>query len=115
MKRVIWSRFLRQWFTSPRAAGARKAKKQSARALIRPRLENLEDRTLPAPVFTVNAPGDAGVGAGTSGDIRYCINQADITSNAGATIVFNTAAIGGSIITLTHGELEISNTMTLEG
>src|SRR5579884_2744778 len=115
MKRIIWSRFFRRCFTSPRAAGARTSKKQSARTLVRPRLENLEDRTLPAPAFTVTAPGDAGFGSGNSGDIRYVINQANVTSNAGATITFDTKSIGSNIITLTHGELEIANTMTIQG
>jgi hypothetical protein len=114
MKRIIWSRFFRHFFHSRRATGTRAARKQSTRAMIRPRLENLEDRTLPAPVFTVNASGDAGVGAGNSGDIRYCINQANVSTNTNATIVFNTQAIGGQI-TLTHGELEISNSMTIAG
>ncbi len=115
MKRIIWSRFLRNIFSTRSAVGKRAGIKQSTRSLVRPLLENLEDRTLPAPVFTVNAAGDAGVGSGTTGDIRYCISQANVNTNAGATIVFNTAAIGTNQITLTHGELEISNDMTLTG
>ncbi len=81
-----------------------------------PRLEHLEDRTLfSAQIFTVNTAGDAGVGSGTTGDIRYCIDKADLTANAGSTIQFDTKAIGSNTITLSHGELEISDNMTITG
>jgi hypothetical protein len=54
---------------------------------VQPILEMLEDRTLPSvTTFIVDSPGDAGVGSGTSGDIRYCINQANGLTNGGATI-----------------------------
>jgi len=116
MKRIIWSRFLRRWFLSRRTLGTRVPRKQSSRTLIRPYLENLEDRTLlSAPTFTVDAPGDAGIGSGTAGDIRYVIDQANIPTNAGATITFDLKAIGTNTITLTHGELDIANTMTIDG
>src|SRR5579875_1235537 len=120
MKRIIWSRFFRRWFPSRRAVGTRAARKQSLRASVRPRLEYLEDRTLlsPLPTFTVTAAGDAGNGTTTAtsvtGDIRYVINQANISTNAGAVIQFNLPA-GVNTITLTHGELDISNSMDIEG
>src|SRR5262249_12001066 len=65
--------------------------------------------------FLVNLAGDAGTGSGLSGDIRYCINQANLPANAGSTIAFNLSALGSNIITLTKGQLVISNNMTLAG
>jgi parallel beta-helix repeat protein len=44
-------------------------------------LQTLEDRTAPA-VFTVNDPGELGVGSGLVGDLRYCINEANINGEA---------------------------------
>ncbi len=82
---------------------------------FRPRLEILEDRTLlSANIYVVNLAGDAGSGSGLTGDIRYCITQADQSANAGSTITFDTA-ITGSTIMLSHGELVISDTMTITG
>src|SRR5690349_10407391 len=68
---------------------------------IRPHLEMLEDRTLlSANTYLVNLAGDAGTSTGAlSGDIRYCITQADQSANAGSTITFDTNAIGGNTIT----------------
>jgi large repetitive protein len=76
-------------------------------------LEILEDRAL-LSAFTVVSSGDAGTGSALSGDIRYCITQADQPTNAGSTITFDTA-LTGSTITLTHGPLVISDTMTITG
>ena len=43
-------------------------------------LEPLEDRALLSlTTWTVNSLGDTGTGSGTSGDLRYCITQADQT------------------------------------
>jgi hypothetical protein len=39
-------------------------------------VEGLEDRITPAD-YTVTDIGDAGAGMGNSGDLRYCINQAN--------------------------------------
>jgi hypothetical protein len=73
----------------------------------------LEDRTL-LSTYVVNSPTDTGTGSGLTGDIRYCIAQADQPANAGSTITFDTA-LTGSTITLSHGELVISDTMTITG
>jgi uncharacterized delta-60 repeat protein len=64
--------------------------------------------------YMVNLAGDAGTGSGLSGDIRYCVNQADKAANAGSTLTFDTAKTGKTI-TLTHGQLTISNNMTITG
>src|SRR6516162_7122502 len=63
---------------------------------IRLRVEVLEDRTLPS-VFSVNSLGDTGSGSGTSGDLRYCLTQAQMDSTD-TTIQF---AVSGTI-TLEH-------------
>jgi hypothetical protein len=76
----------------------------------------LEDRTVfSANTYLVNLVGDAGSGSGTSGDIRYCINQADNPANAGSTITFDTSALGSNNITLTKGQLLIADNMTITG
>src|SRR5262249_25077678 len=67
-----------------RALGAgRRRARRSTRALRRRRrswsIEWLEDRTL-LSTFTVNSLGDTGTGTGTSGDLRFCITQADATT-----------------------------------
>ena len=62
--------------------------------------------------YVVNAPGDAEVGSGLAGDIRYAVAQA----NADAvpdTITFDPAA--GAVITLTLGELLITADVTITG
>ena len=71
-----------------------------------------------ANTYTVNALGDSGAGSGTSGDIRYVIEQADMAANAGSTIVFDSTVFPASAtttISLSHGELAISESMTITG
>ncbi len=80
---------------------------------FRPLLETLEVRTL-LSTYVVNSPTDTGTGSGLTGDIRYCITQADQPANAGSTITFDTATTGGTI-TLSHGQLAISDNMTISG
>ncbi len=75
-----------------------------------PRLEQLDDRIVPA-AYVVNAPGDAGTGAGLAGDIRYAVTQAN--ADPASTITFDPAA--GAVITLSHGELAIGVDMTITG
>jgi hypothetical protein len=76
-------------------------------------MQRLEDRTVPA-AYLVNALGDAGFGAGTSGDIRYCLTQGGGNGN---TITFDTAGVfaGAVTITLTGGTLTVPNYTTLTG
>ncbi len=122
MKRIILSRFFRRFLSSRRAAGTisrgtRKEKSRSPRPPVRLHLEGLEDRTLLStpPTFTVNLAGDLGKGSGNSGDIRYVINLANDPRNANAIIQFDTNAIGSNTIALTHGELDISNSINIKG
>ena len=58
--------------------------------------------------------GDAGTGSGLSGDIRYCVTQANQPANAGSTITFETA-LTGNTVTLANGPLVISDAMTITG
>src|SRR6516165_4807977 len=77
-------------------------------------VETLEVRILLSSVFVVDSVTDTGAGSGLTGDIRYCIARADQSANAGSTITFNTA-LTGSTITLTQGQLIISDAMTITG
>ncbi len=71
---------------------------------------------LSASIYLVNLAGDAGTSTGSlSGDIRYCITQADQSANAGSSITFDTNAIGSNTIVLSGGELAISDNMTIQG
>jgi hypothetical protein len=77
----------------------------------------LEGRVLPATTFTVNLNTDTGGPGGqmvtpTSGDLRYCISQADLPANAGSTIDF---AISNTTVTLTQGVLTISQNLSIVG
>ena len=67
----------------------------------------LEDRIL-LSTFTVNSLGDAGVGTGLSGDLRYAITQADQTAGDN-TIEF---AVTGTIV-LNSALPDLSNTTGL--
>ncbi len=77
-------------------------------------LETLEDRTLlSGQTFVVNITTDAGIGSGNTGDIRYCVNQANLAGNAGSTITFDKAL--GSTVFLSGNELALSQDMTIQG
>lgn len=72
-------------------------------------LLSLEDRSTPA-TFTVNAITDTGAGSGNSGDLRYCIAQAN--ANPGDdTIAFDATVFASSqTITLSGTQLSITDT-----
>ncbi len=75
----------------------------------RPVLEVLEGRAL-LSTFTINSVGDAGSGSGNSGDLRYCINQANADNQAN-TIVFDATVFSTpQTITLSGSQLELSDT-----
>jgi hypothetical protein len=85
----------------------RPARSNSRRA--RPRLETLEERAL-LSTYTVNLATDAGTSTGAfSGDIRYCINQANSDAARG---VSDTISFAPSVntITLTQGKLDLTAT-----
>jgi hypothetical protein len=117
MIRSLWLRRLRRWMVSHPRSTIRTQPKKSA---VRPRLEQLEDRTLLSNSYLVNQLGDAGSGTATptggSGDIRYCIEQANL--NPGSTITFDSKvfpASANTTINLSHGELDIASSMTITG
>jgi hypothetical protein len=91
----------------------RQGKRQRPR--LRPCLEALEERMLlSAQTYVVDLAGDAGNGSGLSGDIRYCVNQANQPDNTGSSIIFDTMT-SGTTITLTNGQLTIFDQMTITG
>lgn len=52
-------------------------------------------------VYTVNSNGDTNTGSGTSGTLRWCINQVNADAATPHTIAFNIASSGLQTITLT--------------
>jgi predicted outer membrane repeat protein len=85
------------------------------KAGFRPVLEVLEDRRTPS-TFTVNSTGDTGTGSGSSGDLRYCITQANSAGGAN-TIQFDSTVFGTpQTITLTSLLPAITdNNLTITG
>ena len=74
----------------------------------RPAVEMVEDRML-LSTFTVNSLSDSGAGSGTSGDLRYCITEANLSS--GSTMEFS---ITGTI-QLTEALPALSANVTISG
>jgi hypothetical protein len=90
--------------------------------IVRLVLQRLEDRIAPA-TFTVTTNGDTGVGSGTSGDLRYCITQANVTPGPN-TLQFSNSTAGGATnfhdggdhgISLNSTLPTIANDLTLDG
>jgi hypothetical protein len=93
---------------------------QTKKSTVRPSLERLEDRTLlSGNIYTVNLTTDnvknTGQATGPlSGDLRYCIEQADL--NPGSTIQFDANVFNApKTISLSQGELDIADNMTITG
>jgi autotransporter-associated beta strand protein len=104
-------RFQRSWlngFLKQRLLPTRPVR----RTLARPRLTCLEDRTVPT-TFTVTGTGDAGTGSGTSGDLRYCIAQAN--ANSGADVIDASGVTGTITLSNTLRTLEITDSVTISG
>jgi hypothetical protein len=136
MQRGNWTRILRKLFVAgssypaANAAGSprrRRGKSSARRDTVRPQLEGLEDRTLlSAQLFTVNIAGDTGGPAGQEfspstpfeGNLRWCVNQANLPQYAGSTIKFDPSifpSTGFHTINLVNGELPIADNMTIDG
>src|SRR5438552_2093215 len=89
---VVLRKMRERWLGSA-ARGRPRVTRRPRRSKLQ--FELLEDRLTPSgTTFTVSLPGDAGLAdpsdpTGLSGDIRYCVNSADLAANAGSTIQFS--------------------------
>jgi hypothetical protein len=85
------------------------------------KVDRLEDRTVPTgTTFVVNTTSDAGLGSGTTGDLRYCISQANsaaFSDHDTITFSFNPPLTPPQTITLTPslGELKVTDDLTIDG
>ncbi|MBI4751827.1 MAG: VCBS repeat-containing protein [Acidobacteria bacterium] len=70
--------------------------------------------TQPLVVYTVNSTTDTGTGTGTSGDLRYCITQANLSAGADS-INFAIPGSGVQTITLASGLPFITQPLTIDG
>ena len=87
----------------PLARSPRRPISQKARLFVR----ELENRIVPA-TFTVTNISDAGTGSGMSGDLRYCITQANALGGANtidATGVTGTITLASALPTIASGDL----------
>jgi hypothetical protein len=96
-----------KWKAAMVAPTHREAKRTRPQRIV-PRLEVLEDRTLPASLVVTSAADAAG--PLVAGTLRYAVNQANQDAIAGQsdTITFDSAQIGTSTVTLLQGELILS-------
>jgi hypothetical protein len=79
---------------------------------FRPKLEILEGRLTPA-AYTVNALTDTGAGLGNSGDLRYCITQANASADLSSTITFSNTTTG--TVTLNSALPSSGRNLTITG
>jgi hypothetical protein len=91
-------------------ARSRRPRRRSPSA--RPGFELLEGRELPS-TFTVTNLGDAGVGSGLEGDLRYAITQANSNGDLSNHVQFQ-PGLAGTIV-LTEGPLAISKNLEIDG
>jgi predicted outer membrane repeat protein len=101
---MSFSCWLRSWKRSAPAPRRRTQASPGQRARCRPRLEALEDRSLPS-TLTVTNTQDHG-----RGSLRAEIAAA----HSGDTIVFS-PSLDGKTITLTSGELDLTKNLTIQG
>ncbi len=72
-------------------------------------LESLENRRLlAATIYTVNATTDTGAGSGTTGDLLYCIDQANANPNTDGSVIQFDPTVFGTPQTIT-----LSSTLSL--
>ncbi|MEK7214303.1 MAG: hypothetical protein AAB289_01735, partial [Chloroflexota bacterium] len=102
MTRYSWLHSLRFWFTGQ----ARRPDRRSAPL----HLEGLEDRTVPAQFLVTSYLDD-----GSAGTLRWAIDQANASVGVADEIVFTPQTGGLNSISLTGGELNISNDLTIVG
>src|SRR5262249_736265 len=75
----------------------------------RPPPESLEPRVV-LSTFTVNSTGDSGTGSGNTGDLRYCITQANADKQANTIVFDSTVFKTPQTIKLSGSQLELSDT-----
>jgi hypothetical protein len=80
---------------------------------MQPTLLALEGRQL-LSTFTVNSTSDSGSGSGLTGDLRYCINQANSAGGVQTILFDNTVFNKPRTITLSGSQLELSDTTGTE-
>jgi hypothetical protein len=107
---MSWPTLIRKLF-GQQPTKRRFSSRPSAR-VIRPRLEPFEDRLLPS-VYTVVDLGDAGIGSGLEGDLRYAITQANANADNFNRVVFQPGLTG--TIHLTQGPLSITKELEIDG
>ncbi len=108
------NRLLKRICGQSRLYRTRRRRSLSPFGVLAAQVETLEVRALLSSAYEVDSLTDTGAGSGLTGDIRYCIAQADQSANAGSTITFD-PALTGSTISLSHGQLVISDAMTITG
>src|SRR5436189_150930 len=92
--------FAFRWFRRPSrqlSLPSRASGSAARKVRCRPLLELLEDRTLPS-TYTVIYTTDTDKGSGLNGDLRYCIQQANL--NSGSTIQFSSQVLAAHTISL---------------
>ncbi len=77
-------------------------------------IEILERRELLTTTWTVNSTTDAGTGSGTSGDLRWCIEQVNLTTGS-QTIDFAITGAGVQTIKLNSPLPTINKPVTIDG
>src|SRR5262249_11227443 len=108
MRQSSWLRSARSLFVPSGSERGRRPTRLWKRAVAaRLSIERLEDRAVPS-TFTVGNLGDSDLGS-----LRAAIADANATPGAGL-IRFAPAARGGTI-TLTSGELSITDNLTIDG
>ncbi|HEY1380535.1 MAG TPA: dockerin type I domain-containing protein [Gemmataceae bacterium] len=102
-RRFWYARWVTRWLSPARTF---------RRDPTRLRLLPLEDRTVPS-TYTVTGTGDAGTGTGTTGDLRYCITQANASTGTADVIRFNGDPALGPPVAGTNFYDGIAHTITL--
>src|SRR5262245_43362487 len=102
---------MRFGFTAPAGVSSSSSSSRSVRRrsrLNRAIADTLDTRTL-LTGFNVNATTDAGAGTGNSGDLRYCLAQANSTAGAD-TITFDPTVFASAQTINLASELTITDT-----